>query len=234
MATGTAAERGARSLPAVRTRVGPIYAIGWLLANLTCRVIFRARLVGHREVPAGPVVLVGNHRSYLDIFLIGCGLRRHVAYVARHTLADNSFLDWFMGRTGAILVRRGTPDRAALLELEAHLRGGDTVAVFPEGRRSRDGSLLPFKGGAALAARRCHAPIVPVALVGTDEAAPAGGRIRFCRVQAIYGEPIDSRRKDALELARAEVARLLTEAGAPPVGYELESGTAPTSAAPGA
>lgn len=196
-----------------RSQVGLVYAVLWCVAWAGFALFFRRRVAGAGSVPAGPALLVANHSSYLDIPLIGVSLRRHVCFVARDTLADSRLLAWIMRRCGAILIRRNSADRAALDAIVAHLRAGDCVVVFPEGRRSRDGSLQRWKGGAALAARRAGAPVVPVALFGTATAAPPGGRPHPGPTGVRFGDPLEPER-DVLEKARDEVQRLL-ELGRP-------------------
>ena len=193
---------------APRTRIGLVYGLIWILSFLISSTLFRRRAVGRRNLPDGPVLLVANHSSYLDIPLLGASLRRHVCYVARHTLADSRLLAWTMDRCGAILIRRDTPDRTAIARMVAHLRAGDCVLIFPEGRRSRSGELLPFKGGAALVARRGGAPVVPVAIYGTGDALPPGGWPRPRATGVRFGTPLEPG-PQVLDRAREELERLL-------------------------
>ncbi|MEO0650659.1 MAG: lysophospholipid acyltransferase family protein [Planctomycetota bacterium] len=207
------AESRRADAPAPRTRIGVVYGVIWVVSFVLGALFFRRRAAGRELVPDGPVLLVANHASYLDIPLVGSSLRRHVCYVARHTLADNPLLAWTMHRCGSILIRRDTPDRAAIGQMVGHLRAGDCVLIFPEGRRSRTGELLPFKGGAALVARRGGAPVVPVAIFGSGEALPPGRWPRPRPTGVRFGAPLEPG-PDVLDRARRALEGLLA-AGRP-------------------
>ena len=117
-----------------------------------------------------------------------------------------------MERCGTVLVERGRADRGAIQEIVEHLRQEDCVALFPEGTRSRDGVLQPFRGGAALAARLANVQIIPVGISGTYDAWPRHRRFpRRGRVRVRFGLPIDPHTPDALERAHRAVADLVTE-----------------------
>ena len=171
-------------------------------------LMFRARYEGVANIPQrGRVVILANHQSFLDIPMISTGARkRHVSFVARDSLARSKFMAFIMRGCGAVLIRRGHPDRAALREMLAHLEAEDALVIFPEGTRSPDGRVQAFHGGALLAARLANAPIIPAGIRGTFEAWPKGARFpRFRRVAVRFGAPIDSASPDALELAHAAI-----------------------------
>ena len=136
----------------------------------------RCRYEGRENVPAeGPVVIVANHQSFLDIPLIASSLKRHVCFVARDSLANFKPLGWLMRESRVILVKRGTADRAALRAMLAHLEAGDALVVFPEGTRTRDGSVGEFRAGALLVAQKARAPVVPAGIRGLSEPGPETG-----------------------------------------------------------
>lgn len=197
-------------VPAVLTTKTLTYRTLNGLAKLGSRTLFPTRYEGREHLPAaGPLVLCSNHQSYLDIPLIAAGVPRHVSFVARESLARSPLLARFMERCGAVLVRRGEADHGALKEMVAHLAAGDCVCIFPEGSRTKDGSIGEFRRGALLAARRGRAPVVPVAVTGSFEAWPPGqGLPRPHRIRIRFGEPVDPRDRDALEKVRGRVAEL--------------------------
>ena len=159
----------------------------------------------------GGVLIVSNHQSMLDIPAVAVAARpRHVAFVARATLARSRFLDWLMRESGCVLIKPNTPDRAALEGMIGHLRQGDCVAVFPEGTRTHDGTLGVFRAGAIVAARRAGVPIVAAAIFGAVEAL-ARGRIvpRPRRIRVRFGTPIPAGTENALELARSAIGEMI-------------------------
>lgn len=173
----------------------------------------RRTVRGLENLPqTGPALLVANHQSYLDIPLIAASAhRRHVAFVARKSLARSRFLDWLMGTCRAVRVEPGSSDRGALREMLAHLELGDLVAIFPEGTRTRDGRLGPFKKGASLAARKARVPLVPVAIDGSFDCAPPGAWFpRPRRVTVTFCAPLDAQDPGALERAREAIAEQLS------------------------
>ena len=175
------------------TEVTPVYRFGRFMCRLWLRCVHRLEVSGSDNVPSqGGILLVCNHQSFLDIPVVASGLSRHVAFVARDTLARSRFLSFWMRGAGTILVRRGAPDRAALEAMVDHLRRGDCVAVFPEGTRSMDGSLGSFRPGALFAARRAGVPVVPVGIRGAMHALPRGARVpRPRRIGVRFGAPLD-------------------------------------------
>jgi len=174
-------------------------------------VIWPTRVFGRDRVPRqGRVLIVANHQSFLDIPLVCKGvLHRHVAFVARDTLAKTRWLKFVLKHTGAILIDRTRGDRAALRAMARHLEAGDAVAIFPEGTRSRDGQLGQPKKGALLAARMAQAPILPCAVEGTIKAWPRGSRPRPARIAVHFGELIDSSDADAMERTWSSIASML-------------------------
>lgn len=189
----------------------PTYYFLTSLAWLGGKTLFPLKIEGQELIPReGPVVFAANHQSFLDIPLLASAIPRHVSFVARDSLAQSRVMAYIMDQCGAVLVRRGEPDHAALRGMLAHLAAGDGVCLFPEGTRSRDGSLGEFRRGALLAARRGRAPVVPVGISGSFEAWPPGQKLPHPhRIQIRFGEPLDPREGNALEIVRERVATLI-------------------------
>lgn len=171
---------------------------------------FRESYEGREHLPkTGGVVVMSNHQSFYDIPVLSHAIPRHVSFVARDTLANFKPLAWLMRTCGAVLIKRGAPDRAALREMVQHLERGDCVVVFPEGTRTVDGRVSEFKGGALVAARMAKVPIVPCSIRGSFEALPKKALFpRPKKIRVRFGAPIDSSLPDALERTQAAVAEM--------------------------
>ena len=153
-------------------------------------VYFRLRRVGRGHIPTdGPLLLASNHRSFLDPFVLGTMLRRPVYYVAKKELFENRLQAWFLNALGAFPVDRGASDQEMLKTARAILDRGDAVLIFPEGTRMRPGGLGTPKRGVGRLALESGAPIVPLAVIGT-EAIRRGWRIRPHKVTIRAGRPL--------------------------------------------
>jgi len=187
-----------------------VYWLCHLASKLYTKIWHRLSVQGLEHIPRkGAAVIASNHQSHVDILIYGGCVPRHVAFVARDTLADQKWLAYVMRQCGAVLVKRGAGDRKALRAMADHLEAGDLVAIFPEGTRTVDGNLREFKGGAVLAARLAKVQIIPVGVSGAFEAFPRGVAIpRPKKIRVRFGPPIDSALPDAQERLVASVAKL--------------------------
>ncbi|HET6435214.1 MAG TPA: lysophospholipid acyltransferase family protein [Xanthomonadaceae bacterium] len=140
-----------------------------------------------------PLVLVANHQSVID----ACALFRAVPvplrFVLKQEMARMPFVGWYARQMGMLFIERGSarssPQR--LRAAVALVRGGATLCAFPEGTRSRDGSVGPFKGGLFQVAIAAGVPVVPVALQGSGAVLPtAGFRVRPGTIRVRFGTPI--------------------------------------------
>jgi glycerol-3-phosphate dehydrogenase (NAD(P)+) len=173
-------------------------------------VYFRMERIGREHIPeSGPLIIASNHRSFMDPFVIGMMLRRPTYFVAKAELFRNPVVAWLLSSLGAFPVDRGQGDRDAMVTARAILERGDVVVIFPEGTRTRPGALGEPKRGVGRLALETGAPVVPVALIGT-EAVRRGWRIRPHKVRIRAGRPLCFPQVDepSPSLARAVTGRL--------------------------
>jgi 1-acyl-sn-glycerol-3-phosphate acyltransferase len=140
----------------------------------------------------GPFVVVANHQSMLDILLLS-RLPREMKWVAKEELFRTPWVGWMLRMSGDIPIRRGDPESGgeALARARAYLERGMSVMIFPEGTRSKTGTLLPFKSGAFRLAIEAGVPVLPVAVHGTARGMPKGGPwVNPCRARARLLEPV--------------------------------------------
>ena len=116
-----------------------LYRAFWLLGNALFRSLYGLRVHGAECVPEGGVVLAANHASFLDPVVLGVALRRRVTFVARASLRRSQLYRLFTRGLDVLHVDREGGDRAAIRRIVERLRGGEAVALFPEGTRTRTG-----------------------------------------------------------------------------------------------
>ena len=119
----------------------------------------------------GGVLLVANHLSFLDVFIVGIPLHRPLNFVARSTLFL-PVLGFLMRSVGGFPIQREGIGVSGMKETLRRLRNGGIVTLFPEGTRSPDGELAPLKPGIAVLVARAGVPFVPAGIAGTFEAWP--------------------------------------------------------------
>ncbi|MCU0619382.1 MAG: 1-acyl-sn-glycerol-3-phosphate acyltransferase [Gemmatimonadaceae bacterium] len=130
------------------------------------------RTDGHRvRDPRRPYVVVANHESYADPFLLS-HLPWEMKWLGKRQLFTIPFLGWMMYLAGDIPLRRGNRDSIleAMAACRDRMRKRMSIMIFPEGTRTPDGELLPFKDGAFRLAIEEQAPILPIAIAGTRRA----------------------------------------------------------------
>jgi 1-acyl-sn-glycerol-3-phosphate acyltransferase len=199
------------------------------LLRLWSRTILNAagvkvELRGEEHLPAGHCVFVCNHQSHFDVLVMVAHLKRHLRFVAKAELFKVPVFAQAMRAVDTIKVDRsgGEGDRQAMVEAIPAVRERMDIAFFPEGTRSPDGVLKPFKKGAVVLAINAGVPIVPMAVAGTRHILPKGGlRIHGGRKAAlVVGPPIPVEGRtladrDALtEDSRRAVSSLLEQANA--------------------
>ncbi len=198
---------------------------GWLTPARTVGVGFRLlygrRRRGHENIPReGALIFAANHQSHFDPPLVASVVRdRPCAFLARESLFAFRPFGMLIRFFGSIPLERGRPARAlraAMAELEA----GRCVLMFPEGTRTRDGSLGPFKAGVILLVKKTGAKVVPVGIAGAREVWPSGRswpRLKG-RVRVQIGPPLPPEEllagtdEEALELLRAAIVAAIGEA----------------------
>ena len=149
------------------------------------------RASGRGNVPGqGPVLLVSNHLSHLDVLVLGVLLARPLNYVARSSLFFPP-LGWFIRSVGAFPINRDGMGAEGFKETLRRVRAGGIVTLFPEGTRTTDGELGEMKSGIARLVAKTRSVVVPAAIAGTFEAWPKSKRFpRPHPIRVHFGAPI--------------------------------------------
>src|SRR3954451_9428219 len=194
-----------------RTRRRGVNAlVYWIVRSVlepAIRLWFRVSSTGQRNIPDGPVILAANHRSFLDPFVIGVCLRRPIYFVAKKELFDKRLQGWVLNCLGAFPGRRGESEEDSVRTALDLLERGQAVVIFPEGTRIRAGSLGKPKRGVGRMALESGAPVVPVAVTGTERARTGGLRVKPVKVSLRFGPALTFPRvKDPSPELGSEVA----------------------------
>lgn len=167
-----------------------IYTFCRWLVLLLFGLPYRLTVRGAEHLPAqGPVLVAVSHKSDVDPLFVGAGLRRQVRFMAKIELFRVPLLGTLVRALGAFPVDRGAGDRAALETSLTLLAAGEPLLMFPEGHRFKDDEIHPFLAGVGMLAVRSGAPVIPVALKGTNRIA-GRGRPRLPRVRLTIGPPV--------------------------------------------
>jgi 1-acyl-sn-glycerol-3-phosphate acyltransferase len=181
-------------------------AVRWARMVLgICRV--KVDVVGAANLdPSREYVFCSNHFSLIDTPVVfGC-MPREFRILARHGLWKIPFLGWHLNRAGHLPVHRENPRVAArsIQQAAEKVRAGYSVFLFPEGGRTREDRMRPFKPGAGYIAIRAGAAVVPMAIVGTRAILPPNSlNLRPGRAELRIGRPIPAdglEQRDAKEL----------------------------------
>ncbi len=159
--------------------------------NLSRLCGVRVRIHGIEHLGAGPYMFTPNHQSHFDIAALLGYLPGENRFAAKKEMFDEPILGAVLRTMGMIPIDRENPFEA--IELLSRLKIDDfSTIIFPEGTRSRDGNLLPFKKGPFVAAIHLGLPVVPVACKGTTEVMPKGKYLSILpgEVEVVVLEPI--------------------------------------------
>jgi len=152
------------------------------------KTYFRVHYHGRENIPPnGPLLIACHHSSFLDPVLAGFGVPRIVSYLARDSLFRPP-LKWLIEHLFTYPITRDSGDFGAIRTIQQLLRRNRAVLLFPEGTRSPDGRVCPFKPGIGLMAMRTQVPVLPVYIRGAFESWPRGKKLPSpARIQVVYG-----------------------------------------------
>lgn len=153
------------------------------------------KVIGSERIdPLQQYVFMVNHQSNIDIPVLVQGLRSfQLRWIAKRELLRVPFFGWAMWASKHIIVDRANRSDAikSLQQARQLIAAGISIVIFPEGTRSRDGKLLPFKKGGFLLAVQTGRPIVPITIRGSSELLPPGAwRLNGGTVELIIDQPV--------------------------------------------
>lgn len=153
-------------------------------ANVLCHLIYRYDVEGYENLPKeGSAVLCANHIHMLDSVSIVIHIKRMIYIMVKKELMSNKIGNWFFNKLGCFAVDRGKGDMKAIESAENHLKDGDLLLIFPEGKRNGMAKGEKMKKGAAMIAIQAKAPIIPIGIEGSFKP--------FTKVKIRVGKPMN-------------------------------------------
>jgi 1-acyl-sn-glycerol-3-phosphate acyltransferase len=179
----------------------------YVLLGPLLRLLWPTKVTGAENIPdSGGVIIAGNHLAVADSFFMPLHVRRQVTFPAKQEYftekgVKGKLKKWFFTGVGQFPIDRsgGSAAQAALDTAIRLVREGRLLGIYPEGTRSPDARLYKGKTGVARIALESGAPVVPVAMIGTDKVNPIGSRMWWPRrLEVRFGEPLDFSRYHGL------------------------------------
>lgn len=153
-------------------------------ANVLCHLIYRYDVEGYENLPKeGSAVLCANHIHMLDSVSIVIHIKRMIYIMVKKELMTSKIGNWFFNKLGCFAVDRGKGDMKAIESAENHLKDGDLLLIFPEGKRNGMAKGERMKKGAAMIALEAKAPIIPIGIQGSFKP--------FTKIKIRVGKPMD-------------------------------------------
>ncbi len=194
------------------------FGTGRLVLKTFFKLYNRLEVRGLENLPEPPFILAPNHASYLDGFVLACALPQDIALKTYFLGAEEYFRDPLSAVFGrlahVITVNLDKRLKESLQKTAWALRLGKVVVIFPEGARTRDGRLLPFRKGFAILSKELHVPVVPTAIKGTYQSLSLYDKFpKPAKIEVVFGKPIKPQGKsyeEIVEETRKEIERLLS------------------------
>lgn len=167
-----------------------VYYAGRALTRVLLFLFTRWRVYGKENIPVrGPLLVMVNHIHLADPPIIALSIGRRAMFIAKEELFRPGFSGYIVRNFGAFPVRRQGVNRETLRRARQWLTQGMALIVFPEGRRSSDTRLEAAYSGPALIARHSGAPVLPVAISGTEKIRGKTGLLRRPEITVNIGAP---------------------------------------------
>jgi len=165
-----------------------IFIVRWIL------IVWGIRAFGQQNIPEkGGAIIASNHQSYFDPALLSSASSRHLHFLARQELFEFNWLfKTLISSLNAVPLERRKFNSEGIRKTIDYLSEGKIFIVFPEGTRTFDGTIKPFKPGLTALSLKAGVPIIPARITGAFESWPRTSPLpkRHYPIRVIYGKPI--------------------------------------------
>lgn len=182
--------------------------ISYLWSKFTMDIIgIELEVKGIENIPKEACVFISNHSSILDIPILLYTTKRNLGFIAKKEILKTPIIGYFLRKSKSVPIDRGNP-RAAMASINTAIRNiqeGNTMVIFPEGTRNKEGAVGEFKKGSLKLATRSKAKIVPVSIDRASRAFEDTRQIKATKIKVIFGDVIDTNnlsKEDELDLAK--------------------------------
>lgn len=174
--------------------------------NAFAKLFYHHKVYGKEHLPVGAAIISSNHSSFLDPPLIGISYPGEVQFLARDTLFRLPLFAWLIRKLNTHPVARGKGNVAAIRKCLDFLNEGKKVVIFPEGKRSKDGSLQKGQNGVAMLVLRTNCLVIPAYVHGTFDIWNSRRKLPRLKGQTacVFGTPLDFSKLDTSNKKEAE------------------------------
>lgn len=208
-------------------KMKPSYKIVHSLIRFFFKTFYRLKIYGAERLPSGSAIIISNHTSLYDPPVLSVSCPEEVHFLAKKSLFKIPIFGSLIRMLNSHPVTKKASDLQMFKTILGFLSEGKKILLFPEGKRSKDGNLLPFERGFAFLVQKAHCKIIPAYIAGAFEVWPISRRFpkMFGKIQCVFGSPIHWDEFAHMEKKEAETAMLDRAKGAVEnLQHWLESG----------